>query len=108
MTAKYGPLTAPTKAGSTKAKFPALNWAYQQGGHLWDVSEGVLMMEDKNLSVVNATQTKAGKVTLANSSNRWFAERYNVSYAWYFNGSYRNLGNSYVNFAIQVGAVSLL
>jgi len=108
MTAKYGPLTAPTKAGSTKAKFPALNWAYRQGGHLWDVTEGVLMMEDSNLAVINATQTKAGKVTLANSSYRWFAERYSVDSAWYFGGTLRYLYNSYVGSAIQVGAVALL
>ena len=108
MTAKYGPLTAPTKAGSTKAKFPALNWAYQQGGHLWDVSEGVLMMEDDNLAVINATQTRAGKVTLANSSYRWFAARCYVNGAWYVNGTYRNLGSYGVSYTYQVGAVALL
>ena len=108
MTAKYGPLTAPTKAGSTKAKFPALNWAYQQGGHLWDVTEGVLMMEDANLAVINATQTKAGKVTLANSSSRWFAQRDYVGGAWLFYGAYRNLYTIFVNGTNQVGAVALL
>ena len=108
LTAKYGPLTAPTKAGSTKAKFPALNWGYLQGGHLWDVTEGVLMMEDANLAVINATQTKAGKVTLANSSYRWFAERYNALSAWSFGGATRYLCNSYVYGTIQVGAVALL
>jgi hypothetical protein len=108
MTAKYGPLTAPTKAGSTKAKFPALNWGYLQGGHLWDVAEGVLMMEDSNLAVINATQTKAGKVTLANSSSRWFAERYYVYNAWLFGGTNRYLSYGYVSGAYQVGAVALL
>ena len=108
MTAKYGPLTAPTKAGSTKAKFPALNWAYQQGGHLWDVSEGVLMMEDNNLAVINDTQKKAGKVTLTNSSHRWFAERYYVYYAWYFYGTSRTLNATNVYGTNQVGAVALL
>ena len=108
LTAKYGPMMAPTKSGSTKAKYPALNWAYRQNGHLWDVTEGVLMMEDSNLSIINATQTKAGKVTLANSSGRWFAERDYVFYAWYFNGAYRGLGNGDVNYTFQVGAVALL
>ena len=108
MTAKYGPLTAPTKAGSTKAKFPALNWAYQQGGHLWDVSEGVLMMEDNNLAVINDTQKKAGKVTLTNSSYRWFAERCSVSSAWVFYGASRTLNSTSVYGTIQVGAVALL
>lgn len=108
MAKKYGPMMAPTKSGSTKAMYPALNWGYNQGGHLWDVSEGVLMMEDSNLAVINATQTKAGKVTMANSSTRWFAERYSVSYAWYFSGTTRHLYNGYVSNALQVGAVALL
>lgn len=108
LTAKYGPMMAPTKSGSTKAKYPALNWAYRQGGHLWDVTEGVLMMEDSNLSVINATQTKAGKVTLANSSTRWFAERYSTGFAWLFYGTYRVLISSRVSDTNQVGAVSLL
>jgi hypothetical protein len=108
LAAKYGPMMAPTKAGSTKAKYPALNWGYNQGGHLWDVTEGVLMMEDSNLAVINATQTKAGKVTLANSSYRWFAERSGVSLAWVFYGTNRTLSNDRVHNAYQVGAVSLL
>ena len=108
LTAKYGPMMAPTKSGGTKAMYPALNWAYQQDGHLWDVDEGVLMMEDSNLAVINATQTKAGKVTLANSSSRWFAERYLVHNAWLFYGYGRYLTNSNVNFTNQVGAIALL
>jgi hypothetical protein len=109
LTAKYGPMMAPTKSGGTKAIYPSLNWAYLQGGHLWDVTEGVLMMEDSNLAVINATQTKAGKVTLANSSYRWFAQRSNVSYAWYFYGAYRYLYVSgYVSTTYQVVAIALL
>lgn len=109
LAAKYGPMMAPTKSGGTKAMYPALNWGYLQGGHLWDVTEGVLMMEDSNLAVINATQTKAGKVTLANSSFRWFAERYSVAYAWYFNGANRTLNsNAGVYNAFQVGAIALL
>jgi len=107
LTQKYGPVMAPTKAGGTKAIFPALNWAYLQGGHLWDVDEGVLMMEDDNMSIINATQAKAGKVTLANSSGRWFAQRYNVNYAWFFYGITRALSNHYVINAYQVGGVAL-
>lgn len=108
LTAKYGPMMAPTKAGIAKVKFPALNWALNQGGHLWDVAEGVLMMEDANLAIINATQTKAGKVVLSNASYRWFAERCNVYSAWFFNGSNRNLNYTNVSNAYQVGAVSLL
>jgi len=108
LTAKYGPMMAPTKSGGTKAIYTALNWAYLQGGHLWGVAEGVLMMEDSNLAVINATQTKAGKVTLANSSYRWFAERYSVNGAWIFSGANRNLIYGNVSYASQVGAVALL
>jgi hypothetical protein len=108
LTAKYGPLMAPTKSGGTKAILPAHNWAYQQGGHLWDVSEGVLMMEDANLAIINATQTKAGKVTLSNASTRWWAERYDASSAWLFYGYTRNLVYSGVYGTSQVGAVSIL
>lgn len=108
LTKKYGPMMAPTIGGGTKAMFPALNWAYLEGGHLWDVNEGVLMMEDSNLAVINAIQTKAGKVTLANSSARWFAERCGVNTAWYFNGTYRSLYRANVYYASQVGAVALL
>lgn len=108
LTDKYGPMMAPTKAGTAKAKFPALNWAFNQGGHLWDVAEGVLMMEDSNLSVINATQTKAGKVVLSNASYRWFAQRYTVNTAWIFSGSNRTLNTYNVNGAYQTGAVSLL
>lgn len=108
LTAKYGPMMAPTKSGGTKARFTALNWAYNQGGHLWDVTEGVLMMEDSNLTVINATQTKAGKVTLANSSHRWFAERCNANNAWIFNGTYRYLYSNHVTITYQVGAIALL
>ena len=108
LTEKYGPMMAPTKAGTAKAKFPALNWAYNQGGHLWDIEEGVLMMEDTNFSIINATQTKAGKVVLSNASSRWFAQRYDVTYAWFFYGTSRTLTNSSVTYTFQVGAVSLL
>lgn len=108
LTAKYGQMMAPTKSGGTKAMYPALNWGYNQGGHLWDVTEGVLMMEDSNLAVINATQTKAGKVTLSNASYRWWAQRYFVYHACFFNGTHRSLDVTGVYITIQVGAVSLL
>jgi hypothetical protein len=41
-------------------------------------------------------------------TNRWFAERYNVPYAWSFYGAYRYLYSNRVTSAFQVGAVSLL
>ena len=89
--------------------YPALNWAYLQGGHLWDVNEGTLMMEDERLAILNATQQKAGKVTLGIGPTRWFAERCNVHIAWFFSGTTRSLSNGgVVSNALQVGAVTLL
>lgn len=108
LTKKYGPMTAPTHDGGTKVKFPALNWAYLQGGHLWDVHEGIIIMKDANLDIINATQTKVGKVTIANNTSRWFAQRCSVNRAWFFNGNGSNLNNYYVDVTFQVGAVTLL
>jgi hypothetical protein len=41
-------------------------------------------------------------------SNRWFAERYNASHAWFFHGTYRTLNDGYVHTTLQVGAIALL
>lgn len=108
LTKKYGGLTATIKTGTTKAKFPALNWALTQGGYLWDVHDGVVIMDDDNLAAINATQQKVGKVQLAKNSTRWFAGRYNATNAWLFDGTYRSLYYTYVRYTFQVGAVSLL
>ena len=118
MTAKYGPMTAPTKDGGTKVKFPALNWplgvgfnadGLRQGDwHLWDVREGTIIMRDETLAKINATRQKMGVTQISISTSRWFAERYNVSTAWLYYGSYGTLSANYVNSGIQVGAVTLL
>lgn len=108
LTKKYGGLTATIKTGTTKAKFPALNWAFTQGGYLWDVHDGVAIMDDDNLAAINATQQKVGKVQLAKNSPLWFAQRYDVNYAWLFYGAGRVLSTTSVYSALQVGAVSLL
>ena len=109
LTEKYGPMMATVKDGTTKAKFPALNWAYNLGNnnHLWDVREGALMLSDANRAAINATQSANGKVTIA-LSHRWFAERYSANNAWNFSGTYRTLGNAGVINTFQVGAVTLL
>lgn len=118
LSAKYGLLTAPTKAGETKYKRPALAWAAgltpMQGAdgdtypfYLWGVQEGVLVHDDDNLAIINDCQTKANKTTLANSSSRWFAQRSNVVNAWVFNGYDRTLDYGNVYSTRQCGAVSL-
>lgn len=108
LTEKYGAKTAPTKGGSTKAMYPALAWALAQGGYMWGIQEGVFILEDSHLNLINATQSKAGKAQITNSSHKWFAQRYNVNAAWFFHGSYRGLRITNVNSSYQVGAVTLL
>ncbi len=118
LSAKYALRTAPTKDGGTKYKHPALAWAAQLTAiigadgvsypfYLWGVQEGVQVHEDANLAIINNCQTKANKTTLANSSHRWFAQRYGVNYAWFFIGSNRTLDGGNVYSANQCGAVSL-
>ena len=117
LTKTYGPLMAPTKAGSTMVKFPALNWplaiGYNADGlrkgdwHLWDVEEGCLIMDDDNLAIINSARSKQGSTQIDNGSHRWFAQRYNVYYAWRFNGNNGNLDNNTVYNTYQVGAVTL-
>ena len=108
LTEKYGPMMAPTKDGGTKAKFPALNWAYSlgEGNYLWGIYEGTLFMDDEHRAILNTTQRKAGKVQIGLSS-RWYAQRCNVYLAWFFSAANRALINSYVSTTYQVGAVTL-
>lgn len=119
LTKTYGNLTAPTKAGSTKYKFPALHWALTVGHvgvkgcepgelNLWGADDGLTLFSDEGLRGLNSVQSKAGKTTLANSSSRWFAQRCSVNGAWYFNGKYRMLYYTSVCYTTQVGAVTLL
>lgn len=115
---KYGPMTAPTKDGSTKALYPALNWpvnislnadGMNSGDwHLWDVREGSLMMRDETLAKINATRVKMGVSQISNSTTRWFAERFNVYSAWIFYGRNGFLSSYDVYNGCQVGAVTLL
>lgn len=118
MTDKYGPMTAPTKSGDTKFKFPALNWATTVGlnadglrvgdWHLWDVREGAIMMRDAALALINKTRQKMGVTQISNATSRWFAERSNVYSAWFFYGTFGTLNYTNVYRTYQVGAVTLL
>ena len=42
------------------------------------------------------------------STNRWFAQRYNVNNAWIFNGNNGNLNNNNVNNTNRCQAVAIL
>ena len=117
LTAKYGPMMAPTKDGGSKAKYPALNWAYNvaynadglRGGdwHLWDVREGCIIMDDAKNAAINTTRAAQGNTQISNATSRWFAQRYNVYNAWIFYGSNGYLSTNYVYSGYQVGAVAL-
>ena len=114
----YAQKTAPTKDGGTKYKFPALYYGYNRSygvagldfgdWHLPDVLEGTLLMKDACINTLAPSITKMGTTAVNNSTPRWFATRYDVNAAWYFNGWYGTLSVSYVNDAFRSQAVVLL
>jgi hypothetical protein len=118
LTAKYGPMTAPTKAGNTKHKYPALWYGYNKsfgvGGldfgdwYLPGVAEGAMIMRDETLAALSPSISKMGTTAINNSTYRWFAQRYNVHSAWFFYGGYGFLNSSYVTGAYRAQAVALL
>jgi hypothetical protein len=118
LTAKYGPMTAPTKAGSTKHKFPALWYGYNKSfgvdgldfgdWYLPGVADGAMLMRDETLAALSPSISKMGTTTINNSTHRWFAQRYNVSNAWFFYGYNGILNYFYVNNSYRCQAVALL
>ena len=118
MTEKYARMTAPTKAGGEKYKYPALYYGYNQSfgvdgldfgdWHLPGVLEGCYLMDDVTLAALSPSISKMGTTAINNSTHRWFAQRYSVYSAWYFNGSNGYLGSSYVYYSIRCQAVALL
>ena len=118
LTAKYGPMTAPTKAGGTKYKFPALYYGYAKSfgvdgldfgdWYLPGVAEGAMLMRDETLAALSPSISKMGTTTINNSTYRWFAQRYSVYHAWFFSGSVGTLGNGNVNSSYRCQAVALL
>ena len=115
---KYAPMTAPTKAGGTKAKFPALNKCYlvdygadglKKGDwYLPGSLKGCYLMNDDTLSILAPSISKMGTTAINNSAHRWFAERYSAINARNFNGSIGSLGNNNVNGRYRTQAVTLL
>ena len=73
--------------------------------NVWDGAE---LMRDDVLAKVAATMTACGGSAPNNSTDRWFAQRYNQSSAWFFYGHSGDLGTSYVAYAFTVQAVALL
>jgi hypothetical protein len=118
LTAKYGPMIAPTKAGGTKYKFPALYYGYNKSfgvdgldfgeWYLPGVAEGAMLMRDETLAALAPSISKMGTTTINNSTHRWFAQRCSVNHAWFFNGSSGHLNGNSVNFTYRAQAVALL
>jgi hypothetical protein len=118
MAEKYARMTAPTKAGGDKYKYPALFYGYNKSfgvdgldfgeWHLPGVLEGCYLMADTTLAALAPSISKMGTTVINNSTYRWFGARFNVSYAWFFYGNYGNLSNGYVNYSYRCQAVALL
>ena len=118
LTAKYGLMTAPTKAGSTKYKYPALWYGYNKSfgvdgldfgdWYLPGVSEGAMLMRDETLAALSPSISKMGTSAINNSTSRWFAQRYNANHAWRFNGNNGILNSSGVSATNRCQAVALL
>ena len=118
MAKRYALKTAPTKDGGTKYKFPALYYGYTRSygvaginagdWHLPDVFEGTQLMKDECLDTLSPAITKMNTTAIVNSTNRWWAARYNVNYAWFFYGNGGVLNSGSVIYAIRCQAVALL
>ena len=117
-TERYARKTAPTKDGGTKYKFPALYYGYNRSygvegldfgdWHLPDVLEGTQLMKDACIDTLAPSITKMGTTAINNSTYRWFATRYSVGSAWFFDGYSGRLSYSGVYSAYRCQAVALL
>ena len=118
MMEKYARMTAPTKAGGEKHKYPALYYGYNKSfgvdgldfgdWYLPGVAEGTMLMKDKTLAALAPSISKMGTTAVNNSTTRWFAERYGVYYAWIFYGTYGTLNTNGAFNALRCQAVTLL
>lgn len=114
----YARMTAPTKAGGTKYKYPALYYGYNKSfgvdgldfgdWYLPGVAEGAMLMRDETIAALSPSISKMGTTTINNSTYRWFAQRYDVSNAWLFYGNNGNLGYGTVPGALRCQSVALL
>lgn len=118
MAEKYARMTAPTKAGGTKYKYPALYYGYAKSfgvdgldfgnWYLPGVTEGTMLMRDETLAALAPSISKMGTTAVNNSTYRWFAQRSNVNGAWFFYGNSGFLLTTNVNNAHRCQAVALL
>lgn len=118
MAEKYARMTAPTKSGGTKYKYPALYYGYAKSfgvdgldfgdWYLPGVAEGTMLMKDETLAALAPSISKMGTIAINNSTYRWFAQRYPVTVAWFFHGTGGFLGYYLVNSSVRCQAVALL
>ena len=59
-------------------------------------------------ATVRHTSRNSEGMVFRHSTNRWFAQRYNVNNAWNFNGNNGNLNNNNVNNGNRCQAVTNL
>jgi len=118
MAEKYARMTAPTKSGGTKYKYPALYYGYAKSfgvdgldfgdWYLPGVDEGTMLMKDETLAALAPSISKMGTIAINNGTYRWFAQRYNVDLAWFFDGNDGTLDYYTVNNTYRCQAVALL
>ena len=118
LTMKYALMSAPTKAGGTKYKFPALYYGYNRtygvdgldfgDWYLPGVYEGTQLMKDECINTLAPSITKMGTAAINNSTSRWFAERYGVYGARNFSGYDGVLNGNSVVSTLRCQAVALL
>ena len=118
MTEKYARMTAPTKSGGTKYKYPALYYGYAKSfgvdgldfgdWYLPGVAEGTMLMKDETLAALAPSISKMGTIAVNNSAYRWFAARYSVYHAWIFYGNVGTLNYTNVYGSGRCQAVALL
>jgi hypothetical protein len=118
MMEKYARMTAPTKAGGTKYKYPALYYGYNKsfgvGGldfgdwYLPGVNEGTVLMKDETLAALAPSISKMGTTAVNNSTHRWFAARHTVNTAYFFGGYGGSLDGTGVGTSYRSQAVALL
>lgn len=79
--------------------------------HLPSPAEGIRIMHDETMEELQNSTTNVGTgiaTAINNSTHRWWAARYNVCYAWFFNGNGGTLHSNYVNYGLRAQAVTLL
>jgi hypothetical protein len=118
MTEKYARMTAPTKEGGDKYKYPALYYGYIKSfgvdgldfgdWYLPGVAEGTMLMRDETLAALAPSISKMGTTVINNSTYRWFAQRYSTGHAWDFYGNNGGLNSNGVGYRVRCQAVALL